>query len=73
MKRILLTLLGAVALTSSLSAVAGPDWTVIDRARAAARSQQAQQQADAALVQRANAVLQESGKATLPARTPKAG
>ncbi|MGO4763675.1 hypothetical protein AB4120_14125 [Cupriavidus sp. 2KB_3] len=65
MKRTLLTLLGAVALTSSLSALAGPDWTVIDRARAAAKAQQAQQQANTALVQEANAVLQEAGKAPL--------
>jgi hypothetical protein len=38
MNKLLLALLGAVALSSSLPAVAGPDWTVIERARAEARA-----------------------------------
>ncbi|WP_155301128.1 hypothetical protein [Cupriavidus necator] len=38
MKTILLALLGLGAITASLPAAAGPDWTVIERARAAARA-----------------------------------
>jgi len=40
-----LALAGAAAFASSLSAIAGPDWTVIERARAAAiQSKQHQNQ-----------------------------
>ncbi|CAG2148068.1 hypothetical protein [Cupriavidus plantarum] len=43
MKRVLLALAGTAALVSSVSAFAGPDWTVIERARAYAHQQQVQQ------------------------------
>jgi hypothetical protein len=38
MKTILLALLGATAVTAALPALAGPDWAVIERGRAAARA-----------------------------------
>jgi len=43
MKRVLLALAGTAALVSSVSAFAGPDWTVIERARTYAHQQQVQQ------------------------------
>ncbi|WP_342051166.1 MULTISPECIES: hypothetical protein [unclassified Cupriavidus] len=43
MKRVLLAIAGAAALVSSVSAFAGPDWTVIERARTYAHQQQVQQ------------------------------
>lgn len=51
MKTILFALLGLGAVTASPPAAAGPDWTVIERARAAARARHAAhcaQPADAA-------------------------
>ncbi|WP_349605959.1 MULTISPECIES: hypothetical protein [Cupriavidus] len=41
MKTVLLALLGLGAITASLPAAAGPDWAVIERARAAARARHA--------------------------------
>lgn len=38
MKTILLALLGAAAVTAACPAMAGPDWAVIERGRAAARA-----------------------------------
>jgi hypothetical protein len=38
MKTILLALLGAAAVTAAWPAMAGPDWAVIERGRAAARA-----------------------------------
>ncbi|CAG9166387.1 hypothetical protein [Cupriavidus pinatubonensis] len=43
MKSLLHALVGAVALALSLSAVAGPDWYVIEQARAAKRAEAQQQ------------------------------
>ncbi|WP_434033917.1 hypothetical protein [Cupriavidus sp. a3] len=39
MKSLLYTFVGAVALAFSLSAVAGPDWYVIEKARAAKQTE----------------------------------
>jgi hypothetical protein len=47
MKHTLVAMLGVATLAASASALAGPDWTVIERARAQKRAQQqalAQQQ-----------------------------
>jgi hypothetical protein len=38
MKNILLALFGAAAVTAAWPAMAGPDWAVIERGRAAARA-----------------------------------
>ncbi|MGE8368487.1 hypothetical protein ACU4GI_09485 [Cupriavidus basilensis] len=43
MKTIVLALLSVTALASSLPALAGPDWTVIERARAQKQAQAKQQ------------------------------
>ncbi|MFS8979706.1 hypothetical protein PO002_35410 [Cupriavidus necator] len=39
MKTILLTMAGAVTAAVSLAAIAGPDWSVIEKARAAKQAQ----------------------------------
>jgi len=44
MKTVLLALLGAATLSAALPAVAGPDWAVIERARAEKRAQQRAEQ-----------------------------
>lgn len=70
MNKLLLALLGAVALMSSLPAAAGPDWTVIERGRAAARARHTTpcatcaQQADQAAAPAAAPAV------TAPASTP---
>ena len=39
MKKLILAAAGVTALISSLSALAGPDWTVIEKARAAQKAE----------------------------------
>jgi len=45
MKTILLTMAGAVTAAVSLAAIAGPDWSVIEKARAAKQAQAQAQKA----------------------------
>ncbi|WP_454731562.1 MULTISPECIES: hypothetical protein [Cupriavidus] len=62
MKSLLHALVGAVALALSLSAVAGPDWYVIEKARAAKRAeaqQQKQQTEDHAAMMRDHAAMMQ--------------
>lgn len=63
MKRSLLVIVGTAALLSSVSAFAGPDWTVIERARADAHRQQAAQAQMQQQVQEAQKVLRSQTKA----------
>lgn len=41
MNKLIATLLGIATLSAALPAIAGPDWNVIERGRAAARTQAA--------------------------------
>ncbi|TXI85289.1 MULTISPECIES: hypothetical protein [unclassified Cupriavidus] len=63
MKRSLLSIVGVATLLASVSAFAGPDWTVIERARAEARRQQTAQAQMQKQVQEAQRVLGSQGKA----------
>lgn len=65
MKPIMLALLSVTALACSLPAFAGPDWTVIERARAQKQAQ-AKQQAQIACA------LQSNQAAAAPAADGKA-
>ncbi|WP_354687345.1 hypothetical protein [Cupriavidus necator] len=63
MKSLLHALVGAVALAFSLSAVAGPDWYVIEKARdsklAEAQQQKSQQSRDHAAMMRDHAAMMQ--------------
>lgn len=60
MKTIMLALLSVTAFACSLPAFAGPDWTVIERARAQKQAQ-AKQQAQASCALKSNQATATSG------------
>ena len=60
MKTIVLALLSVTALSASLPALAGPDWTVIERARAQ-KQVQAKQQAQKPCALKSNPAAATSG------------
>ena len=60
MKTIVLALLSVTVLASSLPAFAGPDWTVIERARAQKQAQ-AKQQAQTPCALKSNQATATSG------------
>jgi hypothetical protein len=47
MKKLLITLIGALTLSTTLPALAGPDWQIIEQARKAKQTAQAERRGDA--------------------------